>query len=1128
MARYSSQYGKSHDPVGSQVNQRTGYSYQQESTRSSQYPSTTAAVYSNFDNTYGGQQRYGSGVQGSSSTNCAAAALSSLSPADSAPSGSTSWPSYPSHNNQPPNRTQNDNSPSYATQTSSSTFDRLNVLEPSQTSLNSYGQFQHTRGGVQSNESYDTTLSHLQSQQQQPQRYLSPLHAVQGPPQQRPFRHSMSRQSPQAITQTLHGDSHNRQQSESVEPSTATVNPSQVYDDRAKRRHMTQIDVEKRRKREEQKALRCAKEDRIAVEKKKYEGQAMEKADEEAATKEKADTERETQVSRTAYAEIGQNKTAATIVTQMKPKGAASVENPSVDNEEAEMRALFQKMRELNAKNPAMLAKIWEEERRNHANSQPPQPTSSNKVPASSAQSAYQKQPTPVGCATSSLERLNGNLSPPSSQPGPTRAKAAPKVAAPNQPVFSQRTTTSWPPQKKGALAEATASWLVKLPENMNKRIKKDDVVKILEINPTYVQLCEGLERLGMRFERTLLARELLKAVPDTSKSTTQLAKPAMPLHFLNGTAAQVNCSAAGGERHSSKSNDATVLNSISSTRAVTYDAPRLTTVADAAQEVNIVGQIHPAPIGLQGGSVQPPLASSYLTLQSQSQAAVNKPNTEQEEPPRLPANKEEAAKKRTFGDLIDLTADDSDDAGPPKKALNRNESNACTEPKLRPSESEQGQQCQPINAQDFYRYQNQPIPGHSATMTPQVVDAHRPGYASPTSSNTVAPRLKVFGPSQEQLQHERIKGKMLVEPIMHDRVARKTRYDTRTIARDVLLATGRHPDMRSLNAHLQPMAKLLGDRGGSYEGMANKSDLSTIRWDIIDPSKLEIDAVSKAEVIAPDAAAEGLAVRDHDEGAQHPPQSMIGRREVHDGDGTISYGNIHKPILSKDQLKNHRSTRQVFNLPEQSTPQPLSIRPDGDGVRQHADIPLVRQGPSGTPQYAPTETQQPVGYAKFRRVDENSNPVKKKGRPVGWRKATHSREAATLQPSQSFPTYSSNKTTQQPEKAIIEPKYRIYACHWRDCKAELHNLGNLKKHVIKMHGRPKKDGMFECQWLLCGAEVAGRQFSGKGKAPEKAAAEWEEIHKWMDHVDKEHLQPVAWELGDGPRGGLASGMSST
>jgi len=978
---------------------------------------------------------------------------------------------------------------------------------------------------VQSNESYDTTLSHLQSQQQRPQRYLSPLHAVQVPPQQRPFRHSMSRQSPQAITQTLHGDSHNRQQSESIEPSTATLNPSQVYDDRAKRRRMTQIDVEKRRKREEQKALRCAKEDRIAAEKKKFEEQVMEEADEEAAAEEKADTERETQVSRTAYAEIGQNKTAAVVVTQMTPRGAASVENPSVDNEEAEMRALFQKMRELNAKNPAMLAKIWEEERRNHASSQSPQPTSANTVTASSAQSAYQKQPTPVGCATSSIEGLNGNLSPPS-QPAPTPAKAAPKVAAPNQPVVSQRTTTLWPPQKKGALAEATASWLVKLPEDINKRISKDDVVKILETNPTYVQLCEGLERLGMRFERSLLARELLKAVPDTSKSTTQLAKPATPLHFLNGTAAQVNCAAAGGEKLSSKSNDATVLNSISSTRAVTYDAPSLKTVADAVYEVNIVGQIHPAPIDLQGGSVQPPLASSYSTLQSQP--AVIKPNVEQEEPPRLPANKEEAARKRTFGDVIDLTADDSDDAGPPKKAFNRNESNAFVEPKLRPSESGQGQLCQPISAQDFYRYQNQPIPGPSATMTPRAVDAHRPGYASPTSSNTVAPRPKFFGPSQEQLQHERIKGKMLVEPIMRDRVARKTRYDSRTIARDVLLATGRHPDMRSLNAHLQPMAKLLGDRGGSYEGMANKSDLSTIRWDIIDPSKLEVDAVSKAEVIAPDAAAEGLAVADDDDGAQHPPQSMIGRREVHDGDGTISYGNIHEPILGKDQFKNHRSTRQAFNLPEQSTPQPLSIRPDGDGVRQHADIPLVRQEPSGTPQSAPTETQQPVGYETFRRVDENSNPVKKKGRPVGWRKAIHSREAAALQPTQLFPTYSSNKTTRQPEKAIIEPNYRIYACHWRDCKAELHNLGNLKKHVVKMHGRPKKDGMFECQWLPCSAENAGRHFSGKGKAPEKAAAEWEEIHEWMDHMDKEHLQPVAWELGDGPRGGLASGMSST
>src|SRR5262249_17770038 len=59
---------------------------------------------------------------------------------------------------------------------------------------------------------------------------------------------------------------------------------------------------------------------------------------------------------------------------------------------------------------------------------------------------------------------------------------------------------------------------------------------------------------------------------------------------------------------------------------------------------------------------------AGILRPPSQSQPPEIKQEVKHEPPPRPPADKEEAARKRTFGDLVDLTAEDSDDEPPPKK----------------------------------------------------------------------------------------------------------------------------------------------------------------------------------------------------------------------------------------------------------------------------------------------------------------------------------------------------------------------------------------------------------------------------------------------------------------------------
>ena len=182
-------------------------------------------------------------------------------------------------------------------------------------------------------------------------------------------------------------------------------------------------------------------------------------------------------------------------------------------------------------------------------------------------------------------------------------------------------------------------------------------------------------------------------------------------------------------------------------------------------------------------------------------------------------------------------------------------------------------------------------------------------------------------------------------------------------------------------------------------------------------------------------------------------------------------------------------------NSPMQSTPRAVSGTP-----RQ------ISTQPQPTPTMAPTGT--PVGYAAFRQYDQDGKEIKNKGRPVGWRKSLHSREAQGLSPKKSF-SAKPKPSAPRPEAQLQEPKYQVYKCHWLDCDAQLHSLEVLKKHVTRVHGHSDTEGEYRCRWRGCNLNT-------------EASTPFKDISGWLAHIDKDHLQAVAWKLGDGPRGGLS------
>ncbi|KAH8202144.1 hypothetical protein TruAng_003722 [Truncatella angustata] len=92
------------------------------------------------------------------------------------------------------------------------------------------------------------------------------------------------------------------------------------------------------------------------------------------------------------------------------------------------------------------------------------------------------------------------------------------------------------------------------------------------------------------------------------------------------------------------------------------------------------------------------------------------------------------------------------------------------------------------------------------------------------------------------------------------------------------------------------------------------------------------------------------------------------------------------------------------------------------------------------------------------------------------------------------------------------EAKFPAFGCEWYDpfeypggehggtCPAELQNMETLRRHVYLVHG--DKGAPNVCRWKKCGQQPEPKVF-----------ATYEE---WREHMEKEHLIPYSWHMGDG------------
>lgn len=199
--------------------------------------------------------------------------------------------------------------------------------------------------------------------------------------------------------------------------------------------------------------------------------------------------------------------------------------------------------------------------------------------------------------------------------------------------------------------------------------------------------------------------------------------------------------------------------------------------------------------------SNQPTTHSAGETLTAaQRKRSLPKPMTSHLSAPK---SKEEMARKRSFNDIVDLSQF-SDDEQPPSKQLKLQEDHA--DLLNRVSNTDTADEIMNDVAEESFIAARNSTPQDN-TNEPMVKDT----------------RIPATDPTKDRPRTDNV-----VRLIDKSKV-RKDKYNISTIARDVLVASGRHPYERPLNYHL------FGLRD-TFKTVTDYSDLDTLRWDILDP----------------------------------------------------------------------------------------------------------------------------------------------------------------------------------------------------------------------------------------------------------------------------------------------------
>ncbi|OBT79073.1 hypothetical protein VF21_02454 [Pseudogymnoascus sp. 05NY08] len=437
---------------------------------------------------------------------------------------------------------------------------------------------------------------------------------------------------------------------------------------------------------------------------------------------------------------------------------------------------------------------------------------------------------------------------------------------------------------------------------------------------------------------------------------------------------------------------------------------------------------------------------------------------------PAAPLTKEAQARKRTFAEIIDLTKGESWDKGEERNEK-RQRVDATAGERINNSSAGHG----PITGE---------VPTRPTQPKPLPFQHHHQPHPNPPSHNNAT--NIIVNPQVQITRNSLLEYDGIVKSIDRSLALRKSRYDPKTIARDILISTGKHPTQRGLNGHL----KQLKER---FTKVDNTSDLSTFRWDIVDPGGAEVGSANMSPYGPNKSVPYPLPLTEGTHKNYGPSRPSGLRNETSQSNFAI--------VIPDDNTNG--DDEEMEDIPTE----PAAPAPKRRG-RPPRDPNAVKPTPA---KRVLTRTRRtPNGPAADAEDDElELPPPKRRGRPPA--KA---------------------KTPEVPYSRLGQPTYIPFLCEWKGCKAELMNLETLRKHVYIVHGKAIRVKEFvpkSCLWGKCGKKTEERD--GDGDEEMGGVKDQEEVFGDMEafkaHMEKAHIVPMAWHMGDGPRGTTTDGNES-
>jgi len=397
---------------------------------------------------------------------------------------------------------------------------------------------------------------------------------------------------------------------------------------------------------------------------------------------------------------------------------------------------------------------------------------------------------------------------------------------------------------------------------------------------------------------------------------------------------------------------------------------------------------------------------------------------------------------------------------------------------------------------------------------TPQIANEKSPLLPqlllppSNDSSTTSIYNRKLLGPKKIESPNLFRDFVDIVKPIDPKQAGRRSKYDPKTIARDVLAAAGSDPDVPGLNAHLRIIQS-------QFTYVDNNSDLSTFRWDLVDPGSnfVEVPPTMERPKNRAKPSRGGLA-----------PKGIMRGNSLFDSESDKS-GN-HRP--ARPSGLRHAST-PASDSPGPSAlsvqiPSPFPIQqpifpgPDSEGgssTPRRGRPPKSLTTPSVDTPALPKKRGRPFKISQDDTQSDDPTP-KRRGRPFS--KPLQEDAPSTDAPKKRGRPFKVPQSIADLQVPVAEPKFNVFRCEWSGCLAELINLDILRIHVLKVHGKKSASGFYTCLWGKCATKHEATDEEIQAKEMVSCKTEFKTKKEWKDHIEEAHMVPQAWFMGDGPK----------